>query len=164
MTSVGAKGRCGPAMRMQSAPCSASVRPQVGPASTRVRSSTRMPASGLSPPRGAVFGPSPMRSIDTGGSAASARPCGWAAHSSGVRVIAPQRPAAAIASSNSCPPRPATAAANASFSASAPSSASIPSRWCGKLQCRKTWRPSPVGQIPENGSHREEGAAPSIFR
>ena len=40
-------GRCAPVMRSTSAPCSASVRAQLGPASTRVRSSARTPDSGL---------------------------------------------------------------------------------------------------------------------
>ena len=39
-------GRCAAVTLSTSAPCSASVRAQVGPASTRVRSSTRTPASG----------------------------------------------------------------------------------------------------------------------
>jgi hypothetical protein len=46
----------------------------------------------------------------TSGSAAAIRPCGWAAHASGVRTAAAAPPAATIASSSSSAPRSAIAA------------------------------------------------------
>jgi hypothetical protein len=88
-------GRCGPDTFSTSAPCSASVRAQVGPASTRVRSSTRMPESGRSPPEGSFSGgASPMRSIASSGCDATAADCGWRRHSSALRTRAAQPPAA----------------------------------------------------------------------
>ena len=102
-----------------SAPCSASVRAQVGPASTRVRSSTRMPESGLSPGGSFSGGASPMRSIDKSGCVATAAACGWRRHSSAERTSAAQPPAAWMASSSASPSRVATAAATAARSAPA---------------------------------------------
>src|SRR5919199_1534545 len=65
-------GRCFAVIFSTSAPCSASVRAHVGPASTRVRSSTRTPASGRSP-RGSGSGAlSPMRMISISGNDAMA--------------------------------------------------------------------------------------------
>ena len=49
MVSHGIAGSSGPEISSTSAPCAASVRPATGPAITRDRSSTRMPASGRSP-------------------------------------------------------------------------------------------------------------------
>ena len=49
MVSHGIAGRSGPEISSTSAPWAASVRPATGPAITRDRSSTRMPASGRSP-------------------------------------------------------------------------------------------------------------------
>ena len=75
-----------------SAPWAASVRPHTGPAMTRVRSSTLMPASGRSPAGSGCGGASPIRSIVNSGRPATARPCGWASHSSNDRVAVTTRP------------------------------------------------------------------------
>ena len=64
-----------------SAPCSARVRAQVGPARTRVRSSTRMPDSGRSPSGSFSGGLSPILTISISGSEAIAAACGCCAHS-----------------------------------------------------------------------------------
>ena len=91
-----------------SAPCSASVRAQVGPASTRVRSRTRTPESGRAPcssARGPGRGSrsaSPRRRISTIGTCASAIPCGCTRHSSALRSFAPHTPRSASASSSAC--------------------------------------------------------------
>ena len=74
---------------MTSAPCSASVRAQVGPARTRVRSRTRMPESGRSPVGSGSEVLSPMRMISISGSAATAAACGCLAHSACVRAMPP---------------------------------------------------------------------------
>ena len=60
-------GRCAALIFSTSAPCSARLRAQVGPASTRVRSSTRTPASGRAAGGSGSGGASPMRSISRSG-------------------------------------------------------------------------------------------------
>ena len=64
-----------------SAPCSARVRAQVGPARTRVRSSTRTPDNGRSPSGSFSGGLSPILTISISGSEAIAAACGCWAHS-----------------------------------------------------------------------------------
>ena len=67
MTNGATNGSLGEPIRSTSAPCAASVRPQVGPASTRVRSSARIPASGRAPGGSGSGGLSPTRITSTTG-------------------------------------------------------------------------------------------------
>ena len=60
MSAVSMVGRFGEISRRLSEPCAASARPQIGPASTRVISITRMPSSGRVPARHSGFGASPI--------------------------------------------------------------------------------------------------------
>ena len=59
-------------------------------------------------------GASPIFTISINGSLEIAMPCGWAFHSSRLRVKPPTQPPAAIASSMARPSQVATASANAS--------------------------------------------------
>jgi len=105
-------GQVGGADLITSAPCSARVRAQVGPASTRVRSSTRMPASGRSPAGNGSGGLSPMRTISISGKRRWRRPVDAA--SIRLRPHHAAAPLAAmIASSRSAASHLATAAATA---------------------------------------------------
>jgi hypothetical protein len=137
-------GSDGEAMCSTSAPCSASVRAQAGPARTRVRSSTRMPLSGRSPSRNGSLGASPIFSTSTTGFIARSWPWGWTSHSSFVRQTALHSPFAASASSSSQAPRRFVAASMSSLVAvpSRPSSARMPGAWV-KLPWRWMKRPSP---------------------
>ena len=128
-----------------SAPCAARVRPQTGPAITRVRSSTLSPSKGRDASGGnGVGGASPMRSMRSGGSSAAvAAPCPCASHSAKLRMAVTQRPAAAAASSKSRPAQPPSAARTAARVPSQRRRRSTPARWCGKLVCSRTTLPSP---------------------
>ncbi len=84
-----------------SAPCSARNRPQLGPATTCVSSTTRTPSSGrcFAFPRSRFFSePDPSKSMI--GRLSTSAPTGCAAHSSGVRTM-PSGSLLAIASSSS---------------------------------------------------------------
>ncbi len=102
ITCDGRFGRCGAETCSTSAPCEASIRPPSGPAITRVRSSTRTPASGRSPAPKGSGADSPMRTISSSGSSATARAWGCASHSSRGRTMPAGSPAAFSASSRSC--------------------------------------------------------------
>ena len=80
MVSHGIAGSSGPEISSTSAPCAASVRPATGPAITRDRSSTRMPASGRSPLGHGFGAASPIFVIEISGNPASALACGVADH------------------------------------------------------------------------------------
>ena len=82
MTNGSTLSRFGEFTRSTSAPCSARVRPFVGPARIRVRSSTRTPSSGRAVPPTGSGADSPIFSISTRASAPTARPCACSAHSS----------------------------------------------------------------------------------
>src|SRR5205823_4102578 len=64
MSATSMVGRLGEMTRSTSAPCAAKVRPQMGPASTRVISRTRMFSNGRLPGCSDNFGASPIRSGD----------------------------------------------------------------------------------------------------
>ena len=118
------------------------MRPQSGPAMTRVRSSTRTPLSGMRSSEASDSGsgsggePSSWRTIVSSGRVASAWPCGCACHSSRLRSMKAQERAAITASSRSKAFQPAQARAMSSRFSSAPRSSSVRPRKCGKLQCR----------------------------
>lgn len=82
MVSHGIAGRSGLEISSTSAPWAASVRPATGPAITRDRSSTRIPASGRVPAGQGFGAASPIFSIEISGSVASCFACGVADHSS----------------------------------------------------------------------------------
>ena len=129
--------KCGAVIFSTSAPCSAKVRAQVGPASTRVRSRTLMPDRGLSPSGKGSGGLSPILVISNSGREATAAACGCRAHLSMERTMPPAPLAAIIASSSSKASHLDTAFRTASLSSSpTPSTDSAALRWLGKLQCR----------------------------
>ena len=113
MSAVSMVGRFGEISRRLSEPCAASARPQIGPASTRVISITRMPSSGRVPARHSGFGASPIRSMEISGSVGTARLCGCASHCAKVRALATTSPAAAAASSNFSAVQPCSASPTA---------------------------------------------------
>jgi hypothetical protein len=85
----------GDARLITSAPCAASARDAPGPARMWVISTTRTPESGRSPgPSGSIGLPATRRNAITG-CCARACPCGWARHSSSLRICS--------ASWGSCP-------------------------------------------------------------
>ena len=94
MVSHGIAGSSGPEISSTSAPCAASVRPATGPAITRDRSSTRMPASGRSPSGQGFGAASPIFAIEISGNPASALACGVADHWSWERMKATTQPPA----------------------------------------------------------------------
>ncbi len=110
----------------------------------RVKSRTRTPESGLPSADGRAGngcgGASPIRSIVTGGSPRSASACGacWS-HWSKLRMAATTRPHRGRGLERLRLPL-GERACTAALSCAQPSRRSTPSRWCGKLVCRRTQR------------------------
>ena len=109
-----------------------------------------MPDSGRSPSGNGSGGASPMRSISSNGSDATAADCGCCAHSAMERTIPPAPLAAIIASSSSSASHWDTARRTASRSSSTPSTLRAASRWLGSCSAGSSsarfWpdtRPSP---------------------
>lgn len=124
-TSAGTSSKPGGSMRRTSAPCAARKRVHAGPASTRVRSRTRMPASGrVGAPRAPVgVGPAVVV-MAKGGSCSVALPAGEASQAARSSIRAAQPPCWTTAVSSASAPHAATAsvirarsAASSSFSA-----------------------------------------------
>ena len=79
---------------------------------------------------------SPIFVTSNSGNPSMARACSVAAHCSAVRTRPAQAFRATIACSSSAPRHVETARATPSGSLEAPSSETMRSRWCGKLQWR----------------------------
>ena len=117
-----------------SAPCAASVRPQTGPAITRVAPAPDAPQRPVGGGGKGVGGASPIRSSRSAGRPATAWPCGCASHSAKLRMAATHSPASAAACSKAKPSHPQRAAATASRCPRSPAAAASrrggAGNWC----------------------------------